>query len=88
LKVPSERDPSRGAPVSENIVLLPQQSEGSIRLLDRSEQRRVIQREAAEAYRPIGARVIIAVLALVLGGASIWFSQIAPSRDAATAARR
>lgn len=61
-----------GQPVSENIPLLPVQSEGSIRVADTVAIERRAKTEQRARRRPVAARLIIALVALIIGGICVW----------------
>jgi hypothetical protein len=63
----------RREPPSQNIAL-PAQSDGSIRTLNAEERRKVLQIEQQAKRRPNPARLVIALVALVIGGLTIWWA--------------
>ena len=66
-------------------IAIPLQSDGSIRVLGRDAYQRVVREEAVAQTKPNRARLVIAVLALVIGGLSVWYSQVGTSaHDGAT----
>jgi len=80
---PTESHPDT-SPFSENIALPALPSEASIRVLDHAERKSLFLSEERQLRRPIVARLVVALLALVLGGVAIW-SQRAPEIPAPTA---
>jgi hypothetical protein len=69
-----ERPGSSGSWGSQRVAL-PTQSDGSIRVLGPAAHARVLRREAVARTRPNRARLVIAALALLVGGLTIWYSE-------------
>ncbi len=68
-------DPKRDYPSSVNIAL-PAQSDGSIRLLSSEERAKVAQIEQRKRELPQRARLLVAFVALIIGGLTIWYTQV------------